>query len=334
MKPRKHIKAVIQLTCALALAMPAIVHAQAKKKEIKISHAQQASLGSELHITAWIFRNYVNDNSDTLSVTVHANNGLGEERAVYEAMQLGAGATCALGGTAILNNFSKRVGVIDLPFLWRDYDHMNRVLDGKVGQELAADLEKTGLHAVAWLTNWGVRNVVTSSKPVRTPEDLSGLKIRTIQSQVYVDALNAMGANATPMAFGEVYTAMRTGVLDGFEHGPAVVLTGKYYEVAKYVALTQHLLGPAIFACSIPQWKSLSDKEREVITQGARLAADINRALAPVREQQAFDALREKGMEITDIDTSGFKEKAVAIQDKFAQSRGVQDLLQLIRDAR
>lgn len=333
MKPRNYLSTAIKLTCALALAMPVIGHAQAKKKEIKVSHAQQATLDSELHIAAWIFRNYVNDNSDTLSVTVHANNSLGEERAVYEAMQLGAGATCALGGTAILNNFSKRVGVIDLPFLWRDYAHMNSVLDGKVGQELASDLEKTGLKTVAWLTNWGVRNVVTSSKSVRTPEDLAGLKIRTIQSQVYIDALNAMGANATPMAFGEVYTAMQTGVLDGFEHGPAVVLTGKYYEVAKHIALTKHLLGPAVFACSMPQWNSLTDKEKDVITKGARLAADINRSLAPVREQQAFDALREKGMEINEIDTTGFKEKAVAIQDKFAKERGTEDLLKIIRDA-
>jgi len=327
----RHLAAAALMTMT-AFAVSAPAHAQ-KKREIKVSHAQQASLSSELQMAAWIFRTYINENSDTLSVRLFPNNALGEERAVYEAMQLGSGATCAIGGTAILNNFSKRLGVIDLPFLWRDYDHMNAVLDGEVGKSLAADLEKSGFKTVGWLTNWGVRNVVTANKAINTPEDLKGLKIRTIQSPVYIDALNAMGANATPMAFGEVYTAMQTGVLDGFEHGPAVVLTGKYYEVAKHIALTNHLLGPAIFACSMSEWGQLNDKEKAVVMEAAKLASDINRSLAPVREAQALDALRERGMQITEIDTTVFRERAVAIQDKFAKDRKAEDLLKLIRDA-
>ena len=315
---------------ALAIAhLPA--HAQ-KKREIKVSHAQQASLESELQIAAWIFRNYVNENSETLNVRIFPNNALGDERSVYEGMQLGGGATCALGGTAILNTFSPRLGVVDLPFLWKDYDHMNRALDGKVGQQLATELERSGLKTVGWLTNWGFRNVVTANKPIKSPDDLKGLKIRTIQSPVYIEALNAMGANATPMAFGEVYSAMQTGVLDGFEHGPAVVLTGKYYEVTKNIALTRHFLGPAIFACSMSEWKQMSEKEREVITQGVKLASDINRSLAPVREGQALELLRAKGMTITEIDTTVFKERALKIQDKFAADRKAEDLLKQIRD--
>ncbi|MEI2416685.1 TRAP transporter substrate-binding protein [Orrella sp. JC864] len=317
---------------ALALAHPG-VHAQ-KKREIKVSHAQAASLESELQIAAWIFRTYVNENSDTLSVRIFPNNALGDERSVYEGMQLGGGATCALGGTAILNTFSPRLGVIDLPFLWKDYEHMNQALDGAVGQQLAQDLERSGFKVVGWLTNWGFRNVVTANKPVTRPEDLKGLKIRTIQSPVYIDALNAMGANATPMAFGEVYSAMQTGVLDGFEHGPAVVLTGKYHEVTKHIALTRHFLGPAVFACSLNEWKQLSDQEREVLTQAVRLASDVNRSLAPVREAQALEKLRGLGMQISEIDTGAFEERAVQIQDKFAADRNAADLLKQIRESR
>ncbi|VFR38084.1 TRAP-type transport system, periplasmic component, predicted N-acetylneuraminate-binding protein [plant metagenome] len=317
---------------ALALStLPA--HAQQKKREIKVSHAQQATLDSELQIAAWIFRNYVNENAETLNVRIFPNNALGDERSVYEGMQLGGGATCALGGTAILNTFSPRLGVVDLPFLWKDYDHMNRSLDGDVGKQLSAELEKSGLKTVGWLTNWGFRNVITANKPVTKPEDLKGLKIRTIQSPVYIEALNAMGANATPMSFGEVYSAMQTGVLDGFEHGPAVVLTGKYYEVTKHVALTRHFLGPAIFACSLNEWKQLTDKERDVLAQGVKLASDINRSLAPVREAQALDQLRARGMQVHEIDTTSFQQNAVKIQDKFAADRKAEDLLTLIRDA-
>ncbi len=325
-----------RLALAAAIAALAVAqfpaHAQ-KKREIKVSHAQQATLDSELQIAAWIFRNYVNENSDTLSVRIFPNNALGDERSVYEGMQLGGGATCALGGTAILNTFSPRIGVVDLPFLWRDYDHMNAALDGEVGQQLAGDLEKSGLKTVGWLTNWGFRNVITANKPVTAPEDLKGMKIRTIQSPVYIEALNAMGANATPMSFGEVYSAMQTGVLDGFEHGPAVVLTGKYYEVTKHIALTRHFLGPAIFACSMSEWKQLSERERAVVEQGVKLASDVNRSLAPVREAQALDQLRERGMQITEVDTTAFQDNAVKIQDKFAAERKAQDLLKLIREA-
>jgi len=320
------------LVSAAILAVGPAAHAQAKK-ELKISHSAQGNLSSEHHMVAWVFANYLAEHSDTLSARIYPTSALGDERAVFEAMQLGAGASCAVAGTAILNNFSKRVGVVDLPFLWTGYDHMNRALDGKVGEQLAADLEKAGFKVLAWTTNWGSRNVVTARKAINQPEDLKGLKIRTIQSPVYVETINAMGANATPMSFGEVYTAMQTGVLDGFEHGSAVVVSNKFYEVAKNIALTNHFLGPAVFACSMNEWNQLSDAQKKVVLDGARMASDINRALAPVREQQAFDFLREKGMNITKVDTAGFRQKAVGLQDEIAADIGATDLLAEIRAA-
>ncbi|HYG42796.1 MAG TPA: TRAP transporter substrate-binding protein [Bordetella sp.] len=315
-----------------ALSAAPAAHGQANK-ELKISHSAQGNLSSEHHMVAWVFANYLADNSDTLSARIYPSSALGDERAVFEAMQLGAGASCAVAGTAILNNFSKRVGVIDLPFLWTGYDHMNRTLDGKVGDQIAADLEKAGFKVLAWTTNWGARNVVTAKKAINKPEDLKGLKIRTIQSPVYVETINSMGANATPMSFGEVYTAMQTGVLDGFEHGSAVVVSNKLYEVGKNIALTNHFLGPAVFACSMTEWNQLSDEQKKVVMDGARIASDINRALAPMRDQQAFDFLRDKGMNITEIDTTGFREKAVPLQDKIAADIGATDLLAEIRAA-
>lgn len=323
---------VTALVSAALLASAPVAHAQAKK-ELKIAHSAQGDVSSELHIVAWAFANYLEDNSDTVSARIYPTSSLGDERSVYEGMQLGAGASCSISGTAILNNFSKRVGVIDLPFIWKDYDHMNRVLDGKVGDEIAADLEKAGIKVLAWVTNWGSRNVVTARKPVNAPEDLKGLKIRTIQSPVYVETINSMGANATPMSFGEVYTAMQTGVLDGFEHGSAVVVSNKFYEVAKHIALTNHFLGPSVFACSLSEWNQLSDAQKKVVMEAAELGRDINRSLAPVREQQAFDFLREKGMTITELDTTQFREKAVALQDSIAAEIGATDLLAEIRAA-
>ncbi|NYT77139.1 TRAP transporter substrate-binding protein [Alcaligenaceae bacterium] len=321
-------RALLGTALALALSLPG----QAQTvRELKISHSAPGTSESELHMAAWVFSSYINENSDTLKAKIYPSNALGEERAVYEAMQLGGGASCAVTGTAILNNFSKRLGVIDLPFIWRDYDHMQVALEGPIGDSLSKDLEKSGFKVMAWMTNWGARNIVTSKKKVTQPEDLHGLKIRTIQSPVYIGALNAMGANATPMSFGEVYTSMQTGVLDGFEHGSAIVMSQKFYEVAKYIALTRHFLGPVALVCSKSVWDKLNDREKQVMNEAASLSADVNWALAPKREKEAFTFLRGKGMEITEIDTTGFRKKALTLQDEFAKERGAEDLLQQVR---
>jgi TRAP-type C4-dicarboxylate transport system substrate-binding protein len=112
-----------------------------------------------------------------------------------------------------------------LPFLWQDYEHVHRVLDGRVGRVLEEDLDKAGFKVLAWMDSWGYRNLV-ARKPVAAPSDLKGLKIRTIPTPLYIATLNTMGCNATPMPFGEVYSSMQTGVLDGFEHSAAMIATG------------------------------------------------------------------------------------------------------------
>lgn len=315
---------------ALAVLAPDAAVAQAKK-QIKISHATAVDLGNDNHMVAWVMRNYINEFSDTLDARIYGANQLGEERAVVEGMQLGAGATCHVGGTAIHNNFVRRMGVLDLPFMWKGYAHAHAVLDGEVGKSLAKEYEARGIKILGWQDSWGYRNVVTTKKEIKTAADLKGLKIRTIQTPTYVAALNAMGASATPMAFGEVYTALQTGVLDGFEHSPPVVYTGKYYEVAKYVTLTGHLFGPTVTACSMREWQSFTDKERQVLADAAKLAQDINRNLSEQRDAEAIDLLKAKGMIVNTIDKAPLVSAAAPVQDDLAKQIGAEDLLRIIR---
>jgi len=315
---------------AVMLAVPEV--AAQTKKQVKISHATAADVGNDNHMVAFIIASYINANSETLEARIYPANQLGEERAVVEGMQLGAGATIHIGGTAIHNNFNKRMGVLDLPFMWRNYDHAHHVLDGKVGETLAAEHEKLGLKVLGWQDSWGYRNVVTIKKEIKKPEDLKGLKIRTIQTPTYVAALNAMGASATPMAFGEVYTALQTGVIDGFEHASAVVYTGKYYEVAKYITLTEHLFGPTVTVISKKEWDGYTDKEKEVVAAAAKLAQDVNRSLSVQRAAEAMDKLKAKGMIVNPIDKTVFVKAAVPLQDQLAKSLGAEDLLKVIRE--
>jgi len=307
----------------------------AKITTIRLSHSHQADpVASEIHYAAVKFKEYVESNSDSLKVQIYAANALGEEREVYEGMQLGSGASAVISGTAILNNFNQKIGVLDLPFIWKDYAHVHRVLDGEVGDTLAGELSNEGFKVLAWMDSWGYRNVYTAKKEVKQPADLQGLKIRTIPTPIYVAAVNAMGANATPMAFGEVYTAMQTGVLDGFEHSASVVKAQKFYEVAKYGALTQHLFGPLVFVYSGAEWDKLTDDQKKVVLDGAALARDEQRKLAPIKEKEGFDFLREQGMVFHDIDTSSFEENAKGVQDEIAAERGATALLEKIRAMR
>jgi tripartite ATP-independent transporter DctP family solute receptor len=322
---------VLALAALAALGLASGADAQAKK-QVKISHATAADVGNDNHMVAFIIASYINANSDTLEARIYPANQLGEERAVVEGMQLGAGATIHIGGTAIHNNFNKRMGVCDLPFLWRSYEHYHHVADGKVGQTLAAEYEKLGLKILGWQDSWGYRNVITTKKEIKNPEDLKGLKIRTIQTPTYVAALNAMGANATPMAFGEVYTSLQTGVLDGFEHSSAVVYTGKYYEVTKYVTLTGHLFGPTVTVISKKEWDGYTDKEKQVVAAAAKLAQDVNRSLSVQRDAESLQKLKDKGMVINPIDKSGFVKAAMPLQDQLAKQLGAEDLLAIIRE--
>ena len=321
-------KTVLLASCALSLTLAGTASAV----EIKVSHSSQASLSSELHTAAWAFQSYLRDFATGFTVTIYPNNQLGQEREVYEAMQLGSGADCSVTGTAILGNFDAKLGVVDLPYLWADYEHMHRVLDGEVGDILAAGLRDTGLEIVAWLDSWGYRNVATK-QPITSAEDLQGLKIRTIPTNTYVKTVNAMGANATPMAFGEIYTAMETGVLDGLEHSAALVYSNKFHEVADYYTLTRHFLGPVAFVCSTSFMSTLDDDQKEQVMAAAAFAGDLERALAPVREQDALTALAAEGMTIGTIDTTPLQEATKPVQDEIATAIGAMDILDKIRAA-
>lgn len=322
----------MKLLLSLALGLTVGVSTTASALDIKVAHSSQASVSSELHTAAWAFKSYLRDFANDMNVSIYPNNQLGQEREVYEAMQLGSGADCAISGTAILNNFDARLGVVDLPYVWSNYDHVHRVLDGEVGKDLAEGLAQSGFEVLAWLDSWGYRNAATK-KEIKSPEDLKGLKIRTIPTDVYVKTVNAMGANATPMAFGEIYTAMETGVLDGLEHSAALVYSNKFYEVADQYTLTRHLFGPVAFVCSSAFMGKLDDGQKAAVKAAAKFTADIERSLAPVREQQALDALAANGMTVSDIDVAPFREMTRPVQEELAAKLKVTGILEKIRAA-
>ena len=310
--------------------LPATAFAQTKKL-VRIHTAGPADLGVDNTMLAHQFMTYVNANSDSIEVKVFPASQLGQSREVIEAMRLGSGASGTTGGPAEYASFVKRIGVLGLPFVWKSYDHAIAVLDGPVGKELDADMEKAGFKVLSWAVSWGYRNVVTAKKEVKTAADLKGLKIRTIPTKVFVAAINAMGANATPMNFGEIYTSLQSGVLDGYEHTAATTVSFKLNEVACCIAMTRHLMDPTVLVFSLAEWKKFSPAEQAVMQKGAQEAAAIVRKMAPEKEAESLAAVKKLGMKVVEIDTAPLQKAALAAQDELAKEFGAEALLAQIR---
>jgi tripartite ATP-independent transporter DctP family solute receptor len=328
MRRKLHLLAAACLT--LVAALPSYAQAPAKKL-VRIHTAGPNDLGVDNTMLAHQFMTYVNANSNSVEVKVFPASQLGQSREVIEAMRLGGGASGTTGGPAEYASFVKRIGVLGLPFMWKSYSHAEAVLDGPVGKELEADMEKAGFKVLSWAVSWGYRNVVTAKKEVKTAADLKGLKIRTIPTKVFVSAINAMGANATPMNFGEIYTSLQSGVLDGYEHTAATTVSFKLNEVACCIAMTRHLMDPTVLVFSLAEWKKFSPAEQAVMQKGAQEAAAIVRKMAPEKEAESLAAVKKLGMKVVDIDVAPMQQAAATAQDELAKEFGAEALLAQIR---
>ena len=323
------IRAIRVLLAILLVA--AAAPAAAQKKVLRIHTAGPNDTNVDNTMLAVAFANSANAVASTVDVRVFPASQLGQTREVIEAMRLGSGAAGTTGGPAEYASFVRRLGVLGLPFLWKSYDHAIAVLDGPVGKELEQDMEKAGFKVLAWSVSWGYRNVVTAKKEVKQASDLKGLKIRTIPTKVFVAAINAMGANATPMNFGEIYTSMQSGVLDGFEHTAATVISFKMNEVACCIALTRHLMDPTFLVFSLSEWKKLTPTEQQALQNAATDAGLLVRKMAPQREGEALAEVKKLGMKVNEIDLVPLQKAALVAQDELAKEFGAEALLAQIR---
>lgn len=323
----------LQALLGVGIAAFAVTAIAQTKPLLRIHTAGPNDLNVETTFMAVNFASAVNAASSSVEVKVFAASQLGQTREVIEAMRLGSGAAGTTGGPAEYASFVKRLGVLGLPFLWKSFDHAYNVLNGPVGKELEADMEKAGFKVLTWSVAWGYRNVVTAKKEVKQPGDLKGLKIRTIPTKVFVAAINSMGANATPMNFGEIYTSLQSGVLDGYEHTAATTLSFKFNEVACCIAMTRHLMDPTFLVFSLPEWKKLSAKDREILAKAARDAGATVKAQAAKREADSLAQVKKLGMKVNEIDLAPLQKAAATAQEELAREFDAQKLLGQIRKA-
>ena len=238
------------------------------------------------------------------------SGALGGEREMLEAVQLGT-QDMIITSTGPVGNFVPETRIVDIPYLFRDYDHARKVLDGPIGQDILTKFPAKGLVAISWMEN-GFRHITNSKRPVKTPDDVKGLKIRTMENKVHMEAFKAMGALPTPMNMNEVFTALQTGTVDGQENPIPVILANKLYTVQKYVTLDSHVYSPALLIINKGLWDKLSDADKTAFKEAAKIALVANRKKVNDDETNGIDVMRKAGSEIiTTVDNAAFQ-KAVA----------------------
>lgn len=290
---------------------------ESKSVTIKLGHGQTEA--HPYHLGAVRFKELVEEATDSrIKIEIYPAGTLGQERDMVEGTGLGTVDMC-ITTNAPLTNFAKNFNVFEFPYLFIDFDHVSAVLDGEIGKSLLAELNDIGIVGLAYFEN-GFRNM-TSSKPINSVEDLKKMKIRTMESEIHISAFNAMGANATPMAWGEVYTALSQGTIDGQENPLMAVRDGKIYEVNKYLAITEHLYAPAELLINAKLFNSLSKEDQAILMDAADKAKIYEREEA--RKVNAdVEAMKANGMTVTYPDKSSFIEAVQPVYDKYKEQYG------------
>jgi tripartite ATP-independent transporter DctP family solute receptor len=256
---------------------------------------------------------------DKVEVAFFPDNQLGQEIDVINSVKLGV-IDMMVSGSSISANLVPFVGILDLGYLFTSYPQQTKALDAGAAKPFEdALLKGANIHIIAWAYNFGARSVL-SKKPVKTPEDLAGLKIRTLPNPIITECLRLMGAAATPLAFGEIYTALQAGVLDGLEHDPPTILASKFYETAKYYALTEHIFSPLVTYMSDMSFRRMPAKVREGFLAAANKAAVDTRAHGLAVEKEALDALVSKGVQVAQVDRELFRKRVLPQTDAFIKA--------------
>ena len=267
------------------------------------------------------------------SVKVFGQSTLGSEKDTVEQTKLGA-LDMVRVNTAAFNNIAPETIIPALPFIFKSTTHMRTVLDGPVGEEILKALEPHGFIGLAFYDS-GARSFYLTKKPIKTPADMKGLKVRVQQSDMWVSMMQALGANPTPMPYAEVYTALKTGVVDGAENNWPSYESSKHFEVAKYYSLTEHSLAPEVLVFSKKVWDTLPKDQQDVIRKAAKDSVPYMRKLWDEREAASQKVVEAAGSVITkDLDRKAFSDAMKPVYDKFASTPALQSLVKRISETK
>jgi tripartite ATP-independent transporter DctP family solute receptor len=292
---------------------------QEKQVVLKLGHAVAPE--HPYHLGAVRYSELVAQRTkNKVKIDVYPSTQLGNERDMVEGLQLGT-IDLVVTSTGPLGGFVPRIFVVDLPFLFRDREHAYKVLDGSIGRELLDAFSAKGIKGLAFWEN-GFRQMTNSVRPIEKPEDLKGIKIRTMENKVHLSAFRVFGASPTPMAWSEVYTALQQKTIDAQENPIAIIYFQKIYEVQKYLALTGHFYSPAPLLMSLKAFNNLPKNIQKIMLDTAMNCATYERNLLRDNEAKQLAEIKAKGMRVTLPNKKPFQAAAATVYKEFDSQFG------------
>ncbi len=300
---------ILALVAGIALFMAPESAWAAKQIVVKFAHNGNTIPEDPQNIACSAFKKMVEERSGgAIRVDIYPAAQLGDARTIVEGVQMGTIEMADIENGP-LGRFVPEAMLWDLPFIFRDIDHAHKVLDGDIGQFVQKKFTDVGIRHLAY-NDGGFRYFTNNVRPVKSMADLKNLKIRVMESKVMIDTINAFGASAVPMAFGELYTALQQGVVDGQENPMNLIYSQRFYEVQKFLSLSGHFYYPRQYFASESWWKTLSKEHQDIIARAAKEACDIQRTELAKYEIEMRKVLKEKGMEINEVDKTEFLKTA------------------------
>lgn len=317
---------------ATAATLALATTAQGAEFDLKLAWLTADSETDPYAIAAHAFKDEIEAAlPDRVSVSLFPNRQLGDDKEILEGLQFG---TIDMGviTNAVVANIEPTYQLVDLPFLFGNEDQAHAVLDGPVGQQLADNLRTHGVVSLG-AAEGGFRNMINNTRPVRTPEDVAGVKYRTMQNPVFIEMFSSLGGSPVPMAWGEVFTAMQQGAVDGLEIPTSVVNSNNYADVTKYLSFTRHTYSAVHLLMSERTFDSLPDDVQQAVVEAGKVAIAQQREAVAAAEAEVVRALQDKGMEINDIeDVGAFRSRVGPVYERFEPTIG-SDLMNAALDA-
>ncbi|MCG8579665.1 MAG: TRAP transporter substrate-binding protein [Bacteroidales bacterium] len=328
MEKRYVIKSVLPVLLLMSLMA---CNKQANYSSIKLAHGLDPS--HPVHKAMVFMADTLNKISEgKMNMEIYPSAQLGGEQQCVELLQIGSLAITKVSAAA-LESFTNNYQVLGLPYVLRSREHCYKVLDGPIGKEFLNSTEKYNLKGLCFY-DAGARSFYSLNKDISHPDDLSGMKIRVMKSQTAMSMVKAMGGSPTPISWGELYTALQSGVVDGAENNPPSLLTSRHYEVCKHYSLNEHTRVPDVLIVSTVVWNKLSDQQKEWLQKAADASVDEERRLWIAAEEEALRIVQEEGVKITYPDKAPFEAKVEELLESYKVQPELYDLILRIRNTR
>lgn len=314
--------------CMIGIAATLSGCLQQEQKVLKLAHGLDVQ--HPVHCAMEFMARRVEEHSGgKLKIQIYPSEQLGSEQQCVELLQIGSLAMTKVSA-AIMESFTENYKVLGLPYVFRSKEHAFKVLDGEIGQELLQSTEPYWIKGLCFY-DAGSRSFYTVKKPVLHPDDLTGMKIRVMKSYTAMQMVSAMGGSPTPVSWGELYTALQSGVVDGAENNPPSFFTSRHYEVCRYYSLNEHTRVPDVLIISTRVWNRLSSREQEWLQKAVHESVLVERQLWQEAEAETLEQVRKAGVEIVYPDQKPFADKVQKLYESYQPNSQLYHLIQRIR---